>query len=386
MTAPIVFSRFASPRTQTAVRPDDQPAPVADGLALTLWAADGLRTAVAAARPRLAAVSPDIVQLHAGPQGLAEHAEALAADVRALLPAVRLWVGVAWDGWVDDVAAGANVDSIVRRVYIPAARAAVRARAELLVINSEAAGKQHPRAARRLTVAAIDAIREECPGLDLGITAYDHPDFHDEEPGNGRIDADDEGYPWSAAHGGPVARAVHGLLLPKTGRVELALPQRYAAPAKDPVTGKQPVAKLGALSRRIASSQKSWERATIAGWIDPSMPVRPYIQAHHTDPRDIVRAIVEHDVLAMWAAPTRIDAAGWRAAEVGMRIRHGVVTSADLSGPEAALYAAGFQAVVGASADGAWGADSTRRARLWLAAAGIDGDGSAESIRAVVCG
>lgn len=329
---------------------------------------------------------PDIVQLHAGPQGLAEHAEALAEDVRGVLPSARIWVGVAWDGWIDDVAAGAGVDGIVRRVYLPAARAAVRARAELLVINSEAAGKQHPRAARRLTVAAIDAIRAEYPGLDLGITAYDHPDFHDEEPGNGRIDADDEGYPWSAAHGGPVARAVHGLLLPKTGRVELALPQRYAAPPKDPATGKQPVAKLGALARRIASSQRSWERATIAGWIDPAMPVRPYIQAHHTDPRDIVRAVVEHDVLAMWAAPTRIDAAGWRAAEVGMRIRRGIVTSDDLSGSDAALYRAGFQAVIGASADGVWGTDSTRRARLWLAAADIEGDGSAESIRAVVCG
>lgn len=329
--------------------------------------------------------APDIVQLHAGPKALAEHLAETTSKVRAALPSVRLWVGAAWDGWIDDIAAGASVERTVERVYLPAARAAFANGAELFVINSEAAGKVHPRAARRLTVAAIDSIRDECPGLCLAITAYDHPDYHDEEPGNGRIDADDEGYPWSAAHGGPVARAVHGLLLPKTGRVELALPQRYAAPAKNPRTGVQPVAPRGALQRRVASSQASWDRATLAGWIDPAMPVRPYVQGHHNDPRDLVWAAAVHDVLAVWAAPTRIDLAGWRAITVGSRLRRGEVSAADLTGDDGVLYRAGLQAVVGATADGAWGPDSTRRARAWLQAAGLSGDGTAEAVRAAVC-
>jgi hypothetical protein len=75
----------------------------APGHALTLWSADGLPSAVTNALPLLREARPGRVQLHAGPLGLRDHAAAAAASLRQALPGVRLWVGVAWVGWVDEV-------------------------------------------------------------------------------------------------------------------------------------------------------------------------------------------------------------------------------------------------------------------------------------------
>lgn len=346
-----------------------RPSPLADGEAVTLWSADGLRAAVDNALPLLTRVRPAIVQLHAGPQGLAEHLASQAARVRAAVPGVRLWVGVAWDGWVDDVADGADVRRIVERVYLPAARAAKAIGAELLVINSEAAGKLHPKAARALAVAAIDAIRVECPGLLIGHTAYDHPDYHDEETSNGRIDADDEGYPWSAYLGAPELRgAIPGLLLPTTGPVDLELPQVYAAPAKDPITKRQPMASVGALLRRAEGSAKSFARAVALGWVDPRVPVRPYVQAHHVRAQDTAGHCARAGLAALWAAPTRLDAEGVRALEILARGRRGELGAGDLADPAVIAWAQGR---LGLEPDARWGNLSTQACRAHQRRVGI---------------
>lgn len=335
-----------------------RPAPLPEGEGVTVWSADGLRTAVDNALPLLRRTRPAIVQLHAGPQGLTEHLASQAALVRAAVPGVRLWVGVAWDGWVDDVAEGADVRRIVERVYLPAARAALALGAELFVINSEAAGKIHPRAARALAVAAIDAIRVECPGLLLAQTAYDHADFHDEEPGNGLVDGDDEGYPWSAYYGAPELRgAVPGLLLPASGPVDLGLPQVYAAPAKDPLTKRQPMASVGALLSRAKSSAASFARAVAAGWIDPRVPQRPYVQAHHVRAQDTAGHVARARLGCLWAAPTRLDAEGVRALEVLTRGRRGELGAADVADPVVIAWAQGRLGLV---PDARWGPLSTR--------------------------
>ncbi len=342
-------------------------------LRVTVWSADGLPSAVEHSLSLLRAVRPAVVQLHAGPQGLTSHARAAARDVRAALPSVKLWVGVAWDGWVDDATSDASTARLVERVYLPAALVAQGIGAELLVINSEAAGKLHPKEARRLACAAIDAIRRECPGLALGHTAYDHPHYHPEERNAGaRIDADDEGYPWSAYLGGAVARAA-GAALPATGPVDLELPQRYAAPAK-PEGRPQPVANIGALPARVASSAKSFGRAVALGWIDPAVPVRSYVQAHHVRAEDTA-AVGAREPLALWAAPTRIDAEGRRALRVLCAAERGELGPSHLAGPDAPVVRAWMQGRVGASGDGDWGAKSTASAAAWLRAHGLDGDG-----------
>ncbi|TAK26696.1 MAG: hypothetical protein EPO40_19445 [Myxococcaceae bacterium] len=349
--------------------------------ALTLWAGDGLPSAVVSATPLLLEARPAVVQLHAGPQGLRDHLRAAALRVRATVPGVALWVGVAWDGWVDEVTA-ATVERVLERVYLPAARAAAAVGAELLVINSEAAGKIHPAAARLLAVRAIDIIRAECPGLLLGHTAYDHPHYHPEERDHGgKIDADEEGYPWSAYLGGAAAKAA-GVELPKSGPVDLELPQRYAAPAK-PEGRPQPMAGVGSLQRRIAGSAASFARASALGWIDPAIPVLSYVQAHHVRAEDTA-AVGASQPLALWAAPTRIDDHGRRALRVLCAAERGEL-GADLGQTDWPVITAWAQGRVGAVGDGQWGAKSTAAALAWLRARGLDGDGrfGAELLKAL---
>jgi len=358
-------------RLQAQLRRSASPRPITRRHALTLWSGDGLPRAVNDALPLLREARPAVVQLHAGPKGLAADARRCAEQVRAVLPDIALWVGVAWDGWVEQVTK-ATVDGILERVYLPAARAARDIGADLLVINSEAAGKVHPAAARILAVEAIDHIRAECPGLLLGHTAYDHPHYHPEERDHaGRIDADEEGYPWSAYLGGAVAKAA-GVGLPKSGPVDIELPQRYAAPAK-PEGKPQPMAGLGALQRRVASSQASYTRAATLGWIDPAVPVRSYVQAHHVDARDTA-AVGARELLALWAAPTRLDDDGRQALRVLCAAERGEL-GADLGQTDWPVITAWAQGRVGVVGDGAWGPRSTAAATSWLHARALDGDG-----------
>lgn len=341
-----------------------RPAPLAPGEILTVWASDGLPASVDGVLPLLARIRPAGVQLHAGPQGLAEHLAPSAERVRRAVPGVRLWVGVAWDGWVDDVDAGADVRRIVDRVYLPAARAAHAVGAELFVVNSEAAGKVHPAAARRLGACAIDSVRAECPGLLLGHTAYDHPHYHPEERDDGaKIDADDEGYPWSVYLGAPELReVVPDLVLPETGPVDVELPQRYGAPPKDPVTKKQPMAPPGALLSRVKGSEASFARAAALGWIDPRVPVRPYLQAHHVRAQDTAGVAAGAGLAALWASPTRLDVEGTAALDVLARGRRGELGAADLASPVVVAWAQGRLGLV---PDAAWGPLSSAACATW---------------------
>lgn len=169
--------------------------------------------------------------------------------------------------------------------------------------------------------------------------------------------------------------------MPRTGPVDLELPQRYAAPAK-PENGPQPVAAVGALPRRVASSQASYARAATLGWIDPAVPVRSYVQAHHVDARDTA-AVGASQPLALWAAPTRVDDHGRRALRVLCAAERGELAPM-LAGPDAAAVTAWAQGRVGAAGDGQWGARSTAAAAAWLRARGLDGDGRLDAASVVL--
>ena len=287
------------------------------GVALTLWSGQGLPHALDASRTVLAAVQPQMVQLHAGPQGLLDHVAPIAAAVRRLVPGVALLVGVAWDGWIENYARETARKQVeIEALYLRAVMAAHRAGALLVVINSEAAGKQYPEAARLFGARMIDTIRANCPGLLLGHTAYDHPHFHPEERNHGAaIDADDEGYPWSVYYGGDRARGVEGLVLPASGPVDVAMEQVYAAPAKG-ADGVVPMADAGALERRMRSSAASFRRAESLGWIDPTVPHLPYWQIHHVPRVSIAGQGALVPRVACWASPTRLDGDGLAGAQV----------------------------------------------------------------------
>ncbi len=325
------------------------------GLALTLWSGQGLLHALEHSRTLLTEARPQMVQLHAGPRGMIDHAARAAANVRHMVPGVTLLAGIAWDGWIEDYdRATARKQVEIEALYLEAAISAHREGVKLLVINSEAAGKQHPAAARKLGARLIDAIRTACPGMALGHTAYDHPHYHPEErSAGGRIDADDEGYPWSVYLGGARAVAVEGLVLPTSGRVDVSMEQVYAAPAKGD-DGVQPMAGLGALGARMEGSRKSFDRAEALGWIDPDVLHWPYWQGHHVPAPSAVGLGARLPRVAVWASPTRLDADGQTAVRV---LAAGYAGRLDLAGAplHVAAVRAWAQGRLGIDAGTAWG-------------------------------
>ncbi len=348
------------------------------GVTLTLWDSRGLPEALASSSALLASALPLAVQLHAGPKGMVDDGQRVADEVRRLVPGVRLVAGLAWDGWIEEYdRATAPRRAQIEAVYLRAVKAAHAAGAELLVINSEAKGKTYPRAARLLGARLIDATRATCPGLLLGHTSFDHPHYHPEERGGGgRIDADDEGYPWSVYLGGAAAKAVEGLVLPTTGRVDVALPQVYAAPAAPEDGRERPIAPRGALASRLASHRRSWARAVALGWIDAATPVVPYVQGHHVDARDTAALGAVEPSLAVWAASSRLDAHGAAAVRVLCAAGRRTLRLAGLAGLDLAAGVAWGQARLGLVADGAWGPRSRAACAAWQSAHGLPASGS----------
>lgn len=356
------------------------PAGFLPGFAVTSWHGDGLRASIpqtiallqryglsAATKGRL------IVQLHAPPNDLSANLPWAAGEVRRALPGARLWTGVAWDGYVANFE-NANSDAArarVDEVYLKSARAAHSEGIELFVGDNEAAGKTHPAAARDLSCEVIDGIRAACPGMLLGHTSYDFPTYHPEERNNHeRIDPDAEGYPWSAWLGGDDAKRA-GVRIPVTGRVDLELPQRYAAPAKRD-DGTTPIAGIGALQRRVDGSTASFNRAIALGWIDASLPIRHYVQLHHVTAIDTVGVSAQIDLMAGWASPSRIDVEGTLAVAVMLAAQ---ASSLSLAGPlpgwNKAVTAWAQGKIGGLVIDGQFGPASRRATFAWQQAHGV---------------
>jgi hypothetical protein len=352
---------------------------------LTLYHGDGVVAAAEGAAALLRRLAPAPgeapcfgVQLHAAPRDGSAHYDDADRAVRAIAPGIYRAAGLAFDGWVANYdASNARGRQTIVDLYRGAARNAFReAGCRLFVLNPEAAGKQHPAAMRGLAADVIDGIRADCPGMALGHTAYDRPTSHAEERGNGgALDADDEGYPHSVFYGGYEARAVVGVRLPVTGRVDVGAPQVYAAPAKDPATGNVPMAAVGALARREAAHVASWQRACALKWIDPTCPVIPYVQIHHVRAEDTVALCVRRGRIFAWAAPTRMDDDGAAALLVLVRAARGTLTLSGLSPTELRAATAWVQARIGATPDGRWGDKSAKAAADVQKRAGLSARG-----------
>lgn len=359
------------------------PLPFAPGFGVTFWASKGLRADMATFVPSLGPIRPTIVQLHSGPDDLTTNLVAAADVLRRALPGVRLWVGCAWDGWIreyTDALARAKADAglshdlrkKIEDKYLGAARAAEQAGAELFVINNEAAGKLHPAATRRLGVTVMDRTRAMHPGLRLGQTSFDHPTYHGEERNHGgRIDADDEGFPWSVYFRDAALQGeVDGLLLP-TRPVDLALPQNYAAPPQENGAYVIPRSPVGALAKRVAGSRRSWAKAIDLGWISPRVPVLPYVQAHHCAAEDTA-ALGATTSLCQWAWRTRADEHGAASATVLARADRQELTLQGVSELEQRATIAWAQARLGGlTADGRFGPKSQRALAVWCDARGL---------------
>ena len=221
--------------------------------------------------------------------------------VRAVLPAARVWVGVGCDGWARNVATGSlSVARVVER-FVATAQRAADVGAELIVWNAEAAYKDRRVVASGLARAIVTACAERFPALSQGHTAYDHPGYH-------------TGYDWRGwiGPGSPVV---------------IALPQVYAAGDTE-AAGYVPHVP-GRLPGREAHALRSWTAMVRAGAIKPDLvpdtpddlDVFPYLQGHHVAATDTARALVEHELASLWAAPTRTDAQGEDALVAACAIR-----------------------------------------------------------------
>lgn len=276
---------------------------VAPGIALTLWHSAGLSSAVAdvGAIALLRRARPEIVQLHAAPTGYARYGTAAARAVREAHPTARLWLGVGCDGWARDVASSRRTVAKVVARFLDVAGLAVDLGAECIVWNAEGAYK-HPVVTRSgLARAIVEACAAKHPRLVQAHTAYDHPSYH-------------SSYPWAQwlGPGSPVV---------------LALPQVYAAGDTE-AAGYRPHVR-GRLPAREARALASWSASVRAGWIKPDVEPdtpddldwRPYLQGHHVSSIDSARALVRHDLAAVWAAPTRMDDQGRDALVAACAIR-----------------------------------------------------------------
>jgi hypothetical protein len=122
------------------------------------------------------------------------------------------------------------------------------------------------------------------------------------------------------------------------------------------------MAPVGALLARVKSSEASFARAVALGWLDPRVPVRPYLQTHHVRAQDTVGVAAGAGLAALWAAPTRLDAEGTAALDVLARGRRGELVAADLASPVVVAWAQGRLGLV---PDASWGPKSSAACATW---------------------
>lgn len=269
-----------------------RPAQLPPGVALTLWHDDGLLPALAGARPLLEAARPPIVQLHAGPRELVAHAADVAAAVRAAVPNVRLWVGAGCDGWLRGLHAGTVGRPEVIRRLLEAADTAQAIGAEAVVWDPESEWKVRPDESGEIASELLSLCNQRHPALTQGFTSFDGPVSIATHGGRW---GGHSSFPWRAWLGPDSPVALH-------------LPQQYAAPEKG-------TASIGGAKARRTLSGASIEAAVAKGWIRADLAPGgsnggAYVQGHHV-PTEGTLAIAEgRRWVAVWAAPTRIDADG----------------------------------------------------------------------------
>lgn len=278
------FSQPLAPRG-AASKPRVMP-----GVVATLWHADGLDEAWNPAVEELLSIArPQVVQLHSAPRGHQRYVRAVANAVRRSLPGVRLWLGVACDGWLWEWARGSCTRGSAQRHLTECARLAHELGAEAICWDGEAAYREHPSRGRELARAVLEETSAEHPALAQVFTSYDHPHYHPD--------------PWRSwcYPGSPVTAA---------------LPQVYAAPG-----GIDVIAHRGAFPRREKTAFASWQAVVCSAWVggdvasdagvvDRALDWYPYLQGHSVPAIDAIPFALRHALTSWWALPSRLDREG----------------------------------------------------------------------------
>lgn len=311
-------------------------APVAPGLAVTLYPGDSMRV-VEAQRALLTRARPAIIQLHTDP---GPKSAAVADALRALLPGVRLWWGIPGNRLVRD-----DGPAEVRKVV----RAARGYGAEAVVLNCEGPSKPGlpgwtPATTLALTpaqlearmAAVVKAAGEELGPLRLGFTSHDRASHK---------------IPWGAALGAASPVTFH-------------LPQQYASPGRSKTEKSIPSpASWKSARARAEKSDASFAELVAAGTIRADLGPGGagyfvYSQVHDITTEGVCLLLDRTAVACAWSLDARprstprslfpdYDEAGARALEA-----MGAIHRAVGAGPGAVQR---YQASAGLSPDGVVG-------------------------------
>lgn len=283
-----------------------RPAP---GVFLTLWNGGDLsKVLTPRTRDLLSETRPSGVCVHGGPTRLAGAVDGLVREARALVPGVRIHVGVGCDVWLADAIAGrVSEETAVAALATSGVRAAELG-AEASIYDAEAACKLSSLVTHRVMRAVFARVRDRAPSLIIGHTAYDHPTLHSDDADGVYDDRKVKGeYAWRAFCADLALGA------------EWEVRQVYCAPAQPEPTEADPhpapvFASAGALRRRLASSDRSFARAQELGWVHPELPIDNYHQLHHIPFAQVATVGCESRVVLGWCGPRlpagRMDASG----------------------------------------------------------------------------
>ncbi len=310
-------------------------------LSTTVWPLGSSARAV----PMLRAIRPHAVNLHGTPAELEAHAPALARAIRADRALAR--AGAPPELWVTFAQVGYGAASRALRPLVARGDAAGIARVTdgLLADRMRAVEVARVLGARTFMLdlefsfksklpgfdgaaarAAIAAARERLgPGVRVLVTSYGAPHYH-------RL-------PWDAFDAGDGHAA-----------------QWYAAPKQ--VKGEPPrIASLDSARELLAMYAGQWRELAARGVVRDRPMAVVYVQGHHVCTEGTCAIADAGTDVGVWAAPTRLDAAGVRAARALVGIE-----DAGFTGPG---RIARWQAARGLKADGIVGPKS-------LAALGIE--------------
>ena len=284
-------------------------------------------TARAWATSRASCDGASAVMLHDAPRA------DLAATAREVLSTgSALWYGVGIDGWARDLRSGVRSRAQVSARAVQLARIARDHGAELVMWNGEAAWKLGSDPAddrvRGALSEALAAVHAQV-GLPQGWTSFDHPLWH-------RI-------AWREALGPDSPVVVHS----RQVYASLGEGQGTASPADLKARAVRSSAQLSALVAR------GDVRPDLA---DGGAGSLPYLQLHGVSAVATVGYALTQPGVALWALPTRSDAAGVEALRVLV-----ACARAGLWGVRA------LQGALSVPADGAYGPKTHAAAVTWAA-------------------
>lgn len=290
-------------------------------------------------------IAPDALIVHGSPSEIRHDGAAalrLAAETMGSIhrdpePFGRVGLGIGGDGWAGDWRYGRATAQQVIAPMVDAVRVGYALGVRFFVPNLEAAWKDDNGGADIRSLADIEALAAQlaaalCAAAPEGVFAlssYDLPKYH---------------------------ASMRAVIRPLSRAFALSTGQTYVAETGVPRRGMLP-GRVDAFYREVqASAARGWREGDVVGPEDlyTDCDAFPTVQGHKTAPGDLARVLIEQNHVAVWSAPSIVDAGrreDGRLDEQGIRALcfAMLARSQGFIGPGAV---AAFQEALGVAADG----------------------------------